>query len=185
MQFLRDILECVSAGIVSTIWYQSNLLLELSYIGSKEITHKDDEVLRLEEVSVKVNSAAVIEKLEEEKIPKDAPIERLQEENERVFDEVTEECKANMLSLVTSPWTEGWASAHDQILVRNGIDIEVLKNIVPLPLISEKAEDSLALFKTCNEKMKTTLAGGYLIVNIKDSNPEQCDNIVVISEDAS
>ena len=53
--------------------------------------------------SVEMNSVAGIENLKEEIIPQDAPTERLQEENERVFDEVTEEAKANMFPLVTSP----------------------------------------------------------------------------------
>jgi len=109
----------------------------------------------------------------------------LQEENGRVFDEMTKEAKANTLPLVIGPWTEGLAGISEKNFVRNGIDIEVLKHIVPLPLISEKAEDSLSLVKTGNEKVKTTLAGGYLTTDIKDFDPEQYDGIAVISKDAS
>ena len=56
-----------------------------------------------------------------------------------------EEPKANMLPLVTSPLTKGLASVRNWNLVRNGINIGVLKIIVPLPIILKKVEDSLAL----------------------------------------
>ena len=95
-----------------------------------------------------------------------------------VFDEVIEEAKANTLPLVTSPWTEGLDGVPDQNFVRNGIDIGVLKDIVLLPSILEKAEDSLALVKKGNKKVKTS-AGGNLI------DPKQCDSVAFIAEDAS
>ena len=90
-----------------------------------------------------------------------------------------------MLPLVTSPWIEGLASVQDRNLGRNGIDIGVLKDTIPLPLISDKVVDFLALVKTGNEKVKRALAGGYLTSNMKDANPEQYDGVVVISEVAS
>ena len=53
--------------------------------------------------------------------------------------------------------------------MRNGIDIRVLKDTIPLPLIPDNAEDSLALVKKGNNKVKTTLARGNLV------DPKQCD----------
>ena len=61
----------------------------------------------------------------------------------------------------------------------NGIDIGVLKDIVPLPLILEKAEDSSALVKKGNEKVKIASAGGNL------THPKQCGSVAFILEDAS
>ena len=54
-----------------------------------------------------MNSAVVIEKLEEEIIPQDAPTKGLQEENGRVLDEVTKVTKAKTLPLVNTTWTKG------------------------------------------------------------------------------
>lgn len=103
----------------------------------------------------KRNSTAVIEKLKVKVLPQDATTERLKEETGAAFDEVTEEAKANSLPLVPGAGTKGWDGVPDQNSIRNGIDGGVPKDIVPLPMVSDNAEDSLA-----NDKGQTTLAGG-------------------------
>ena len=72
----------------------------------------------------KRDSAAVIEKLEQEIIPQDAPTERLQGNNREAIDEVIEEAKANSLPQVASAWAEGFSGVPNQKFVGNGTGLD-------------------------------------------------------------
>ena len=48
--------------------------------------------------------------------------------------------------------------------------------------IAGKAKDSLAWVKIGSKKVETTLVGGYLTIDIKDSSIEQYDGVASISE---
>ena len=73
---------------------------------------------------------------------------------------------------MTSAWTEGLGGVLDQNSVRNGIDSGVPKDTVPLPLVSNNAEDSLA-----NNKVKTTPVGRSL------ADPKRCHCVAIIFEE--
>ncbi|XP_052196506.1 kinesin-like protein KIN-14B isoform X8 [Diospyros lotus] len=132
-----------------------------------------------------MDSIAVTKKLEEELLKRDALIERLHEENEKLFDRLTEKAKSVALPQVSSPLPEGSANVQDWDLGRNGTDKGGPMNIAPLPLAPEKAEGTIALVKSGIEKVKTTPAGEYLTAALNDFDPEQCDSLAVISDGAN
>ena len=116
----------------------------------------------------------MIEKLKVEVIPQDATTERLQEENGEVFNEVTKEAKANLLPLVTRARTEGSDGVSSHNSIRNGIDGGAPKDIVPLPMVSDNAKDSLT-----NERVKTTPIGRSF------ADPKRCHRVAIISKDVN
>jgi len=105
--------------------------------------------------SVEGNFASLIEKLKVELLPQDATTKRLRKETRAAFEELTEEAKANPLPLVIRARTDGSDGVPNQNSIRNGIDGGAPKDTMPLPMVSDNAEDSLA-----NERVKTTLAEG-------------------------
>lgn len=58
-------------------------------------------------------------------------------------------------------------------------------DVAPLPLSADKTEGTVALVKSSSEKIKTTPAGEYLTAALNDFNPEQYDNLAVISDGAN
>ncbi|KAH9664381.1 kinesin-like protein KIN-14B [Citrus sinensis] len=125
-----------------------------------------------------MDSSAVSKKLEEELKKRDALIERLHEENEKLFDRLTEKA-----SSVSSPQVV-FSSLHR--CNRNDNNNKGLPvDVAPLPLSADKTEGTVALVKSSSEKIKTTPAGEYLTAALNDFNPEQYDNLAVISDGAN
>lgn len=56
---------------------------------------------------------------------------------------------------------------------------------VPLPLVADKTEGTLALVKSGSEKVKTTPAGEYLTAALNDFDPDQHDSLAAISDGAN
>ncbi|GAY38788.1 hypothetical protein CUMW_039370 [Citrus unshiu] len=128
-----------------------------------------------------MDSSAVSKKLEEELKKRDALIERLHEENEKLFDRLTE--KASSLS---SPLSKGSVNVQPRDMARNDNNNKGLPvDVAPLPLSADKTEGTVALVKSSSEKIKTTPAGEYLTAALNDFNPEQYDNLAVISDGAN
>ncbi|KAA8530763.1 hypothetical protein F0562_005469 [Nyssa sinensis] len=133
-----------------------------------------------------MDSAAVTKKLEEELLKRDALIERLHEENEKLFDRLTE--KANLVASpqLSSPSPKGPNNAHARDLGRNDNNNKGRSmDVVSLPLASEKSEGTVALVKSGTEKVKTTPAGEYLTAALNDFDPEQYDSLAAISDGAN
>lgn len=132
-----------------------------------------------------MDSSAVSKKLEDELKKRDALIERLHEENEKLFDRLTE--KASLVSAPqSSPLSKGSVNVQPRDMARNdsnnkGIPVDV----APLSLSADKTEGTVALVKSGSEKIKTTPAGEYLTAALNDFNPEQYDNLAVISDGAN
>ncbi|KAG6385738.1 hypothetical protein SASPL_154616 [Salvia splendens] len=125
-----------------------------------------------------MDSAAVTKRLEDELKKRDALIERLHEENEKLFERLTEKA-----SLAGTP----------QILITGSIYSLRNENTnakgrpgdgVP-PLASEKTERAIALVKTGTDIVKTTPAGEYLTSALNDFDPEQYDSLAAISDGAN
>uniref|UniRef100_A0A5B6YT68 Putative kinesin-like protein KCA2 n=1 Tax=Davidia involucrata TaxID=16924 RepID=A0A5B6YT68_DAVIN len=128
-----------------------------------------------------MDSAVVTKKLEEELLKRDALIERLHEENEKLFDRLTE--KTNLLS---SPSPKGPNNVQARDLGRNDSNSKGRSmDVVPLPLATEKTEGTVALVKSGTEKVKTTPAGEYLTAALNDFDPEQYDSLAAISDGAN
>ncbi|KAL3838647.1 hypothetical protein ACJIZ3_023238 [Penstemon smallii] len=133
-----------------------------------------------------VDSAAVTKKLEEELKKRDALIERLHEENEKLFDRLTEKASLAGSPQVSSPSPRGLPS-QSRDLGRNETTNAKGRpgDGVPLPLSSEKTDCTVALVKTSNEMVKSTPAGEYLTSALNDFDPEQYDSLAAISDGAN
>ncbi|MBA0590676.1 hypothetical protein Gorai_019372, partial [Gossypium raimondii] len=128
-----------------------------------------------------MDSSAVTKKLEEELKKRDALIERLHEENEKLFDRLTEKASTGGSPQVPSPFSKGTANTQPQDPGRNdrrSID-------VPLQLAMDKTDGAGALVKAGSDKVKTTPAGEYLTAALNDFDPDQYDSIAAISDGAN
>ncbi|KAK2977285.1 hypothetical protein RJ640_013050 [Escallonia rubra] len=145
-----------------------------------------------------IDSVAVTKKLEEELLKRDALIERLHEENEKLFDRLTE--KATLVNSqqiyhfdaalsqvsLSSPSAKGLSNVQAQDPGRNdGNSKGRSTDVVPLPLAKEKIEGTVALVKSGTEKVKTTPAGEYLTSALNDFDPEQFDSLAAIADGAN
>ncbi|XP_058184981.1 kinesin-like protein KIN-14B [Rhododendron vialii] len=133
-----------------------------------------------------MDSIAVTKKLEEELLKRDALIERLHEENEKLFDRLTE--KANLVGSpqVTSPLPKGPVNVQARDFGRtesnnNGRPAKVS----PSPLAQDNNQGTIALVKSGSEQVKTTPAGEYLTAALNEFDPEQYDSLAAISDGAN
>lgn len=133
-----------------------------------------------------MDSSAVSKKLDEELKKRDALIERLHEENEKLFDRLTEKASLVSSPKLSSPLSKGSANVQPRDMARNDSNNRRLPvDVAPLPLSADKTEGTVALVKSGSEKIKTTPAGEYLTAALNDFNPEQYDNLAVISDGAN
>ncbi|KAA3464127.1 kinesin-like protein KCA2 [Gossypium australe] len=128
-----------------------------------------------------MDSSAVTKKLEEELKKRDALIERLHEENEKLFDRLTEKASTGGSPQVPSPFSKGTANTQPQDPGRN--DRQSMD--VPLQLAMDKTDGAGALVKAGSDKVKTTPAGEYLTAALNDFDPDQYDSIAAISDGAN
>ncbi|KAJ8444968.1 hypothetical protein Cgig2_029162 [Carnegiea gigantea] len=149
------------------------------------------------------DSSAVTKKLEEELLKRDALIERLHEENEKLFDRLTGKAPSTGSSQVSSPLSRGRSSAQTRELekyVVPSIHIQLFtcvarnnatktttrsSQVASGTVIPDKAEMSAALVKSGIDKPKTTPAGEYLTTALNDFEPEQYDSLAAISDGAN
>ncbi|KAL0423154.1 UNVERIFIED_CONTAM: Kinesin-like protein KIN-14B [Sesamum radiatum] len=133
-----------------------------------------------------MDSTAVTKRLEDELKKRDALIERLHEENEKLFDRLTEKASLAGSPQVSSPSPRGpLTQSRDSGRDDNSIAKGRLGDAVSLPLASEKIESSVALVKSGSDKIKTTPAGEYLTAALNDFDPEQYDSLAAISDGAN
>ncbi|OMO73007.1 hypothetical protein COLO4_27349 [Corchorus olitorius] len=130
-----------------------------------------------------MDSSAVTKKLEEELKKRDALIERLHEENEKLFDRLTEKASSVGSPQVSSPFSKG-APNQPRDFGRN--DYNKGRSMdVPSQLTMDKSEGAGALVKAGSEIVKTTPAGEYLTAALNDFDPDQYDSIAAISDGAN
>ncbi|CAI0403747.1 unnamed protein product [Linum tenue] len=132
-----------------------------------------------------LDSSSVTKKLEEELRKRDALIERLHEENEKLFDRLTEKASLSASPQVSSPVPKGTVSTQPRDLGRNDANTGQSTNIVPSPLAAAKPDGTVALVKSSSEMVKTTPAGEYLTAALNDFDPEQQDSLAAISDGAN
>ncbi|KAJ6915789.1 Kinesin-like protein KIN-14A [Populus alba x Populus x berolinensis] len=132
-----------------------------------------------------MDSSAVTKKLEEELKKRDALIERLHEENEKLFDRLTEKASLAGSPQVSSPLSKGTVNVKSQELGRNENNKGRSMDVVPSPLGADKTDGTVALVKSGSEKVKSTPAGEYLTAALNDFDPEQYDSLAAISDGAN
>ncbi|KAI3409588.1 uncharacterized protein J3R85_019130 [Psidium guajava] len=133
-------------------------------------------------ISDTMDSSMVTKKLEEELKKRDALIERLHEENEKLFDRLTEKASLTSSPQISSPLSKGTANMPSRT---NNNNVGRTLDVAPSPLTAEKSASSVALVKTSSEKVKTTPAGEYLTAALNDFDPDQYDSLAAISDGAN
>lgn len=130
-----------------------------------------------------MDSSTVSKKLEEELKKRDALIERLHEENEKLFDRLTEKASRVGSPQLSSPLSKGLVNVQPRDPGRNDNKGRSLDGATS-PLAAEKTEGTVALVKSDSEK-KTTPAGEYLTAALNEFDPEQYDSLAAISDGAN
>ncbi|KAL2905857.1 Kinesin-like protein KIN-14A [Bienertia sinuspersici] len=143
----------------------------------------------------KVDSSAVTKKLEEELQKRDALIERLHEENEKLFDKLTGKAASVGSSQwwtsggveVSSPLSrqESNVQTHDLTRSNTGNNTSQSAQAATGSAAGGKGEMAVALVKSGNEIAKSTPAGEYLTTALNDFDPEQYDGLAAISDGAN
>ncbi|XP_073044653.1 kinesin-like protein KIN-14B [Primulina eburnea] len=133
-----------------------------------------------------MDSSAVTKRLEEELKKRDALIERLHEENEKLFDRLTEKASLAGSPQVSSPSLRGsFSKPQDIVRYDNTNGKGRPGGDGSLQLISDKTDGTVALVKSDIDKVKTTPAGEYLTSALNDFDPEQYDSLAAISDGAN
>lgn len=131
------------------------------------------------------DSSQVIKKLEEELSKRDALIEKLHQENEKLFDKLTEKSSFGGSPQVSSPAVGRTVDIQGRDLNRGENSRGRSTNALPLPASQDKNENAGALVKSSNEKIKTTPAGEYLTAALADFDPDQFESFAAISDGAN
>ncbi|XP_040873773.1 kinesin-like protein KIN-14B isoform X3 [Glycine max] len=135
-----------------------------------------------------IDSSAVTKKLEEELKKRDALIERLHEENEKLFDRLTQKASTAGSPKLSSPLAHGSANVQPRDIGRNGTNNNTSSrsmDVLPSPLATDKNDGTVALVKTGSEIVKTTPAGEYLTAALNDFDPDQYEGHAAISDGAN
>ncbi|KAJ0242042.1 Kinesin-like protein KIN-14A [Hirschfeldia incana] len=125
-----------------------------------------------------VDSSDVTKKLEEELKKRDALIERLHEENEKLFDRLTEKSNAGSTQ-VSSPSSKASPTVQPA-------DFDRKNSVGALPSSVDKNEGgAITVVKSSSEMVKTTPAGEYLTAALNDFDPEQYEGLAAIADGAN
>ncbi|KAI3462126.1 hypothetical protein Pfo_018789 [Paulownia fortunei] len=133
-----------------------------------------------------MDSTAVTRRLEDELKKRDALIERLHEENEKLFDRLTEKASLAGSPQVSSPSPRGPPNQSRDLGRNDNTNAKGRPgDVVSLPLASAKTVNTVALVKSGTDNVKSTPAGEYLTSALNDFDPEQYDSLAAISDGAN
>ncbi|MFS8017713.1 putative minus-end-directed kinesin ATPase [Helianthus anomalus] len=127
-----------------------------------------------------IESAAVTKKLEEELLKRDALIERLHEENEKLFERLTEKASSIGSQQALGAPPKNLNQSPDP----GSNNKEGAMDVVPFSA-EKKADGTLALVKQGQDKIKSTPAGDYLTSALNDFDLEHYDGLAAISDGAN
>nr|XP_010942682.1 kinesin-like protein KIN-14L isoform X1 [Elaeis guineensis] len=136
-------------------------------------------------VEESVDSSLVTKKLEEELSKRDALIEKLHQENEKLFDRLTEKSAFGGSPQVSSPSAKRSVNIQGRDLSRSDSSKGRTVDVLPLPAAQDKTESTGALVKAGNDKTKTTPAGEYLTAALMDFDPDQFESFAAIADGAN
>ncbi|WCJ31983.1 Kinesin-like protein KIN-14B [Euphorbia peplus] len=133
-----------------------------------------------------MDSSVVIKKLEEELKKRDALIERLHEENEKLFDRLTEKASLAESPKLPSPASKETVNVQSPDVGRTDTNSKGRAvDTLPSPLTANKTDGTVALVKVGSDIVKSTPAGEYLTAALNDFDPEQYDSLAAISDGAN
>ena len=117
-------------------------------------------------------------------------LQRLHEENEKLFDRLTQSQKASTAGSpkLSSPLARGSANVQPRSTGRNGSGNNTSSrsvDVLPSPLATDKNDGTVALVKTGSELVKSTPAGEYLTAALNDFDPDQYEGHAAISDGAN
>ncbi|KAI5020806.1 hypothetical protein ZWY2020_045694 [Hordeum vulgare] len=107
-------------------------------------------------------SSSVTKRLEEELAKRDALIEKLHEENEKLFDRLTEKSGLGNSPQASSPSSNQATNAQGRDIDRSNSVKTQSPDVFPATISQDKTGNSGAIVKSSNELAKTTPAGEYL-----------------------
>ncbi|KAL5992670.1 Kinesin-like protein KIN-14L [Asimina triloba] len=110
---------------------------------------------------------------------------RLHEENEKLFDRLSEKASLGGSPQVSSPFAKGRLTLHSREPSRVESTREHSLDVLPSASIPDKNDSAVALVKSGPEKVKTTPAGEYLTSALNDFDPEQYDSLATIADGAN
>uniref|UniRef100_A0A2N9IYY4 Reverse transcriptase zinc-binding domain-containing protein n=1 Tax=Fagus sylvatica TaxID=28930 RepID=A0A2N9IYY4_FAGSY len=113
---------------------------------------------------------------------------RLHEENEKLFDRLTEKASMPGSAQVSSPLSRGQVNVQPREQGRvdnNSLNKGRSMDVIPSQSATDKTDGTVALVKSGSEKAKTTPAGEYLTAALNDFDPEQYDSLAAISDGAN
>ncbi|XP_043696955.1 kinesin-like protein KIN-14B [Telopea speciosissima] len=148
-------------------------------------TRSSDGISVMKAAGDSMDSLAVTQKLEEELSKRDALIERLHEENEKLFVRLTEKAKFGGSPQVSSPSTRELLDLQTRDSGRSDNRKGHSPDVLPLPSATDKIDGTVALVKSGNEKVKTTPAGEYLTSALMDFDPEQYESLATVADGAN
>ncbi|KAG2611815.1 hypothetical protein PVAP13_4KG212200 [Panicum virgatum] len=131
------------------------------------------------------DSSSVTKRLEEELAKRDALIEKLHEENEKLFDRLTEKSRLGSTPQASSPSANKPANAQGREISRSDSSKSRSPDVFASPASQDKTGISGAIVKSSNEIAKTTPAGEYLTSALMDFDPDQFEGFAAIADGAN
>ncbi|CAL5037517.1 unnamed protein product [Urochloa decumbens] len=131
------------------------------------------------------DSLSVTKRLEEELAKRDALIEKLHEENEKLFDRLTEKSGLGSTPQASSPSANKPANAQGREIGRSDSNKSRSPDVLASPASQDKSGISGAIVKSSNELAKTTPAGEYLTSALMDFDPDQFEGFAAIADGAN
>ncbi|XP_066378914.1 kinesin-like protein KIN-14L isoform X3 [Miscanthus floridulus] len=131
------------------------------------------------------DSSSVTKRLEEELAKRDALIEKLHEENEKLFDRLTEKSGLGSAPQVSSSSANKPANGQGREIGRSDSSKSRSPDVVASPVSQDKTGNSGAIVKSSNELAKTTPAGEYLTSALMDFDPDQFEGFAAIADGAN
>lgn len=133
------------------------------------------------------DSSSVTKRLEEELAKRDALIEKLHEENEKLFDRLTEKSGLGSSPQAPSPSSNQTTNAQGRNIGRSNSARTQSQSpdVFPPRQSQDKTGNSGAIVKSSNELAKTTPAGEYLTSALADFDPNHFEGFAAIADGAN
>ncbi|KAK1604988.1 hypothetical protein QYE76_028661 [Lolium multiflorum] len=132
------------------------------------------------------DSSSVTKRLEEELAKRDALIEKLHEENEKLFDRLTEKSGLASSPQAPSPSSNQTTNAQQgRDIGRSNSARTQSPDVFPPRQSQDKTGNSGAIVKSSNELAKTTPAGEYLTSALADFDPNHFEGFAAIADGAN
>uniref|UniRef100_A0ACD5VCL2 Uncharacterized protein n=1 Tax=Avena sativa TaxID=4498 RepID=A0ACD5VCL2_AVESA len=133
------------------------------------------------------DSSSVTKRLEEELAKRDALIEKLHEENEKLFDRLTEKSGLGSSPQAPSPSSNQTTNAQGRNIGRSNSARTQSQSpdVFPPRQSQDRTGNSGAIVKSSNELAKTTPAGEYLTSALADFDPNHFEGFAAIADGAN